>query len=435
MSVGFIQVIVLLTTLGGFGVSSNSKAPSGTEVMKYAPANADAMIHVDLQALVPGNYKLLQGLPNHKLVSQHAEARKGIEQMIREVEFARGMVKNRTGVDLVQDVHSLTAWAKFPSAGMPHLLVVVRGSFTDALLEAAAQMGGARSEIDGTKAVQSPDGAIMLAVRQSEVILGSTDWVKARMSKSWKAPRVAGGSPSAKVRKMLDKKPFYLAASNPSKQAVRRMMSELPRDNVAADIVSGHKFGALALSSKGVTWTIDAHSKEGYERALMASEGMLDVFRASHIGTRGMGRVLMSALRSYRGKSKEIDMVLKHENELLDVMTKLTGDGKFRSNVKKNARGLSFTVTATGKKLSDVLPLMGVMPMIGAAAFLARGADDVAMSKPRHAHKTTAKPEAAAPERARGDVGASADAAATTSAAAGLNVRSIYRAVKQARGM
>lgn len=432
MNPGFLELVVLLTTLGGFGVDANPKAPSGKDVMKYAPADADFMLHVDMQAVVPRNYNYLKSLAQNKQVAAHPGAKAMIEDAVREIDVGINMVKGMLKLDPINDLHSMTVWAKMPSGGMPDVLVIVRGNVTDALIDTAANMGGfGRVDVEGNKGAQSPDGSALMVVRKGELFLGTQNWVKPRLAKSWRAPRIAAGSPAAEMRTQLNGKPFFMIASKPSKQAVRAIMSEMPADNVLADLVSGHKFGAVSLTSKGMAWTFHAHGQEGYRRALMASEGALDVFRASHIGSRGLARLALSAMYSYRGKVKEIDAILQHENELMAVLNDFTGNGKFKTNLKKNAKKFTVSVKATGKKLSDVLPLMGIVPGIGAAAFMAvsggSSSDTVAMTE-----EAAEKPAAVAePKKAR----ATADTGAAVMAPASLDIQTIYRAAKQSRGM
>ena len=429
MTLGFLELVVLLTTLGGFGVDANPKAPAAAEVMKYAPADADFMFHADLQAIVPRNYKFLKSLPNHKLVAGREHAKKMVLGTINEIDMGVNMAKGMLGMDPINDLHSVTMWAKLPSAGQPEALIVMRGAMTDKLLEAMANMGGSRLDVEGVKAVQFNNGMAMAAVHKGEFFLGTPGWVRARLGKSWRAVRIAANSPQGHMRKLLASKPFLMIASKPSQQAIRRLARELPSDNVLADLVSGHQFGAVALTSKGISWTFQARNKDGYRRALMASEGALDLFRASHIGTRGMARVALAALYSYRGKVKEIDAILQHENELMSVLSAFTGNGKFKTVVDKKPKKFTVSVKATGKKLSDVLPLMGILPGIGAAVFMGMSAEKA------EAEAMPAKRAAEANPASAPRTGGTANTAAAVMAPSGLDVQTIYRSVKQARGM
>ena len=428
MTPGFLELVVLLTTLGGFGVDANPKAPSGNEVMKYAPADADFMLHVDMQAVLPRNYNFLKSLPTNKQIAAKAAAKKVVEDAIREIDIGVNMAKGALQLDPINDLHSMTVWAKLPSAGQPEVLLIVRGKVTDTLLDAASNMGGKRLEIAGNKALESPDGDMLMVVGKGEMFFGTPNWVKARVDGTWRAPRIAGGSPAADMRTMLNEKPFFMIASTPSEQAVRRMLSEVPDDNVLTDLISGHEFGALSFTSKGMSWNFHARGQEGYRRALMASEGVLDLFRASHIGTRALAQIALSAMYSYRGKVKEIDAILQHEQELMGVLDQFTGDGKFKADVKKNAKKFQVSVKATGKKLSDVLPLMGILPGVGAALFLSAressGSERVAQAESEQEAKAV-EPKPAPPPAA----------AAAVMAPSGLNIQTIYRAAKQARGM
>jgi len=178
-----------------------------------------------------------------------------------------------------------------------------------------------------------------------------------------------------------------------------------------------------------VSWSWDATSKDGYERAVMASEGVLDLFRSGHFAARGFARVALSALRSYAGQEPAIDMILRHQDELMKLVTSVTGDGKFRVDFKRQPGKRSITVKATGQKLSDVLPVAGVMPLVGAGMWLAlsggsqkapmeAAATDTAKA---HAEVRAAEPAAMQPAQPAPD--------------SGLDVQKVYRSVKRARGL
>lgn len=414
-------VIVLLTTLGDFGVQANPNAPNAAQIAQYAPADADFMLHVDLQAVVPHNYKVLTSLPRHELVAQDPEAKAKVQEVLRELEAGMGMVKGMIGLDPINDIHSMTVWLKVPSAGDPQALAVVRGVFKPELIQRIADMGAKIVATDAGQAAEMPDGT-MIALRKNELVVGASEWVKPRMTTGWKAERK--GMVDADLRSVLDEKPFFVIASRPSQQAVKRVLREMPKGNVAADIVSGHEFATIALSSKGVAWMWRARGQEGYRRAVMASEGMLDVFRSMHIGTRGLAQLLMASVQSYRGEHPIIDAVLKHEKELMALVPQFTGDGKFRVDMKKEPKKNTVKVKATGNKLSDVLPIAGLLPGIGFAVFMGQG----------HHHDEMSAQEMKRESRAAEVRAVTPDTAASV-AAPGLDVQTIYREAKRAHGM
>jgi hypothetical protein len=414
---GFLEFIALLTTLGSFGVDANPRAPSAAEVMTYAPADADFMIHADLQAVVPGNYKRLQALSGEKVVKVNPQLRGAVDAILQEIRTSASTVKGLTGLDPVADVHSVTSWIQISDAGQPQLLLVLRGNLAADVVDRIAQTsGGTTTAIDGHKVFMAPDGSFMLALKKGQLLLGTAAWVQSRLAASWKASR-----PDARVTAVLDARPFFAMVSRPSQAAGQRIANEIGGgDNVALDLIRGHEIAALALTHQGVTWTVTSREARGYERAVMASEGILDLMRASHHGVRGLAKVMMAGLPSYAGQEPEIDAILRHQDELLKVVDSVTGDGKFKVDFKKQPRQRTLTVKATGKKLSDVISVVGLLPVMGAGMYLgmSRAADEQEMA-------ATAK-VVEVPEMAEDTAGG---------AAGRLDVRSVYRQVKRAHGM
>ena len=60
---GIVEVITLLLGLSGFGLQANPKAPTPDQSLQYAMPDPDVVVHFDVAAVVPGNYKVLQNLP------------------------------------------------------------------------------------------------------------------------------------------------------------------------------------------------------------------------------------------------------------------------------------------------------------------------------------------------------------------------------------
>lgn len=414
-SLGFVEFIALLLSLGNFGVSANTQAPSAAEVMQYAPADADIVIHADLQALVSSNYKALEALPGSEAIKKNPRAQEALEGVLGQIRMGASMVKGFTGIDPIADVHSVSAWLKLPSAGDPEILVVVRGNMTPEIVARIAQtMGGTAAELDGNKVCTAPDGTMALGIKNKALLFGTTVWVRERLGKGWKAAKPASG---ARLAELFKARPFFLLASMPSQIAVTRMSQELSdSDNVALDLVRGHEFAALTLVHNGMGWTWTARDKAGYERALLASEGVIDLLRSSQFGSRGLARLVFAGLRSYSGRSSEIGFIVQNEAELMKLVDSVTGDGMFKVDMKKQAAERTVTVMATGKKFSDVVPVATILPGMGAAFyFMMRGEAEVSEVEAQSAVAVPAPAEAATPPPA----------------VKGLDVRSVYRAVKR----
>jgi hypothetical protein len=408
---GFIELIALLTTLGSFGVDANPRAPAAAEVTRYAPADADFMIHADLQAVVPGNHQRLQALMSDKVVKDNPQLRGALDSVLREIRTSASTIKGLTGLDPMADVHSVSSWIKLPGAGEPQFLVVLRGNLSADLVDRiAATTGSEVLTIEDEKACVTPDGSIMLAVKKGQLLLGTAAWVQERLARSWKAR-----SPDARVAGLLDARPFVAVTSMPSQPAVERLARDIAGgDTMVADLVRGHELGMVALTHKGMTWTITARERRGYERAIMASEGLLDLMRANHFVLRGLAKVVMAGLPSYAGQGPEIDAILRHQEQLMKVVDSVTGDGTFKVDFQKQPRQRTITVKATGKSLSDVISVAGVLPVVGAGMYwFMRGMDG--------------NTEVSATVIADSDV--------ARAPAGGLDVQSVYREVKRAHGM
>src|SRR5688572_33274581 len=107
---GATELIVLLLSLSGFGVSANPNAPSAQELAKYAPDAPDFVVHFDAAAVLPGNWKYLQSLPE-KPEFQGSPALKGA--ITGGVEMAKAgiqMVKDQAGFDPINDFSSVTGY-------------------------------------------------------------------------------------------------------------------------------------------------------------------------------------------------------------------------------------------------------------------------------------------------------------------------------------
>ena len=168
-----------------------------------------------------------------------------------------------------------------------------------------------------------------------------------------------------------------------------------------------------AVRHNGVSWSYAAKDRAAVDTVALASDGVIPHLRAAPPSPRGAARVLLAGLRAHAGDDPRVAAVLAHEKELLALADSWSGDGRFVAAIDRAPAKNRVTVRATGKKLSQVIPLGGLLPLAGAAAFLAMRDRD-----------------APAP------VSASAPAAAAARGATGrpLDVGGAYRRAKQKRG-
>jgi hypothetical protein len=303
------------------------------------------------------------------------------------------------------------------------VLVVVRGRFAADLVERIARTTSANvTTVADSSVVTTPDGAMMLAMKNQELLVGSPGWIRSRLEKTWSAAKAKPGSLRTSTTELFKDKPFFVLASRPSQEAVHRLLRELgTSENVAVDMIGGHELATVVLTQNSMGWRWTARDTGGYKRAVMVSEGAVDLFRASHFAARGMAKLVLASLRSYAGKSPEIKAVVSHEADLMKLVAQFTGDGKFQADIKKQPKQRTVTVKATGKKISDVAPLAGLVPVFGVVGLF------IVRSK-----VSSSPPEAAVVEVPEVPTG---EPQVVESPVPGLDVQSIYRTVKRAHGM
>lgn len=370
MATGFIEFLTALLALGGFGVDANPRAPSAAEVLRYAPADADVMVHVDLAALVPKNYAALAALPTQPGFAD-TELGPKLAGALQKAEMGRGMVKGMTGLDLVDDVRSATVWLRIPQEGEPEMLGVVRGDIPRDFVDKLAGVAPSK-KVEGVTAVEPEPGLLVARTPRGDLIAGSAELVTARLAKGYRPAK--GRLAGAETRQLLRGKPFFAAVVAPSEAARGRMVRGMeldPREPVSQlllDATTGYELFGLYLAHDGLGWTVGAGDPAGAGRAAEASRGVVDLLRAMQYGTRGYAALIFAALPSF-GEVPEVAAVLEREKEVRAFVDAWGGDGDFRASVR--ARGKVVTATARGKELVDVLPASLVLAGAGAGFFLA----------------------------------------------------------------
>lgn len=383
-------VIAAVLAITSFSIKANPKAPGSAAVLEHAVEEADFVVHVDVAATLGANFAVLAKLPDDGLIKQVPELREQITQALMQIEQGRAMAKGMVGFDPVTDITSLTAYVKLKDgASQPDFLVVVRGNFpADVPGNIAKKMGGKAGVVDGRATATMPDGSIIGTAKSGALIVGKADWVTPRLADAWKASPRAKGSPWARVATALDGKPFFLVASKPSAELIKKMTTDVG-DNFGRDLLANHVVAVWAASSTGVTWMYEARDAAFAKRMEAASKGFIDLMRAAHFAPRGVAQIAVAALPSYSRMSKEIDAVLASKDKLLGAVWDLTGDGKFAAKVKLD--GNLVVATATGKKFSDVVPASFVVGL-GAIGFLSARAGGEAKPLPPHPAKPSVPP-------------------------------------------
>ena len=369
---GIFEVIALALALGGFGVQQNPKAPSADVVLEYAVEDADVIAYVDAVPLIPPNYTALKKLPDAPEIKGNAAPKDVVGKVIAEVEGARGLVKGAVGVDLTTDLSNAVVFAKLSQP--PEVLLVARGKFpSDMPTKIAKMMGGKAEKIGDAEAIALGGPFEVLAIGKGGVLFaGARSLVTARLDAKWKAPARPKGSLLAEAAKILGDKPVYMTAASMASGRVRKHVEAESKD--AAAMIDRFEMLAGAIYHNGVGWMVDDKDAEGHKRSVLASDGVIDLMRAAHLAPRGVIKVMMSVIGDMTGKSPELAELAKHEDDVLELLEQFTGDGKFKVKTDVDKKNFKVTVRASGKRLSEVLPIGFIAPMMWLGA--SRASDD-----------------------------------------------------------
>jgi hypothetical protein len=364
---GIVEVISLLVGLQGFGLQANPHAPTPDQILAYAIADADLVAHVDVASIVPNNYKLLTKLAEQPQIKASPELAKLVRQAVAEIEGPRGLALQASGIDITTDIADITAFVKFVPHADPSLVVEVHGKFTGGTIKRIALVAHQSSTtINGGEMVDIDHKAV--AVTKDGVLLaGTSDLVLERLQPSWKAP-ARSGTNLANVADALAGKPVFAVVLAMS-QAARADALANQKPNFATELVSRHKLAAFAIYHDGIGWTWIDSTKSGLEAMTTFSEGAIDLLRAAQIAPRGFAKMLVGALDAYRSDPRVAE-VIKHRAEIMKVVDAYTGDGKFAAKIDADPKALRLAVRATGKSLSDVLPLGVAAPFVAFAVLV-----------------------------------------------------------------
>jgi hypothetical protein len=389
---GISEVITFMLALQGFGIDANPKAPAADAVLAYAVEDADVVLHVDVTAIGPRNYKALIALPDDPLVKANPDLLAMVKKVKANVEGVRGMSKAVTGLDPVNDLSSVTVFLDVVPDKEPTFLVVARGKIpADFVKKLSSVAGGTAGDIDGRATIEVDPQTFVGTTKDGVLIVGPKAWVTPRVDDDWKKPARKKGSAWASIAQRLDDKPFALAALKLDDKTAKWAAKEAD-EPFLADLITGHDLAVLALHSDGVTFQWKDKTKAGLDRVAMLSDGVVEMTRAMHVAPRGFVKMFLAAIDSYKGKDKEADELIKHKADILKLVEAYTGDGKFKVAVDKDAKAKSLTVRATGKSLSDVVPAAALLPAMGFLVFSRESASSVSMPPPTAVPAKPARP-------------------------------------------
>jgi hypothetical protein len=365
----FAQIFSLLMALSGFGIDANPNAPTADQVLEHSVDDADLVVHFDVAAVLPRNFKALVDLPNLPAIKANHELQEAVKEITAQANQGRAMAKSMIGFDPITDVTSITAYAKFTKIGAPpDFLVEVRGSVPADVVTKVAQMSGSPLEVFGGRSAALIDKQYYLGVaKNGSLLFGTAAWVKPRLADTWKPAARPAGSHMARVAALLDEKPFLLSSMQPSAALIQLIQKSgnAPIAMMFKDL--DQHIGSLRAD--GLVWASYSKSAAGFDRSVMFAEGALDLMRAFQIAPRGVAKVALATLDMFAGQSKELDEVLKHKADVLKIVDEYSGDGNFKSQIDKDPKAHSVVVHATAKHLTEVLPV-GVLIPLGALGYL-----------------------------------------------------------------
>jgi hypothetical protein len=102
------------------------------------------------------------------------------------------------------------------------------------------------------------------------------------------------------------------------------------------------------------------------------SDGVVDLLRAAQIAPRGVAKIMIGALDSYKGTNKQVDALIAHKADLMKLVTTFTGDGQFKVTKNADAGKLRLDVRATGKSVSEVVPAGVIVPLAAIGLLVGR---------------------------------------------------------------
>jgi hypothetical protein len=372
MEPGFVEVITLLLGISGFGVQQNPKAPTPDASLQYAMPDADVVVHFDAGSVIPNNYKVLTGLPNNPNIKASPELAKMVRKAIGEVEGGRGLAKTATGIDLATDVNDATVFFQIVPNRDPNFVAVMHGKFSAANVDKIAKMkkGMTVQKIGDSSFLDVGDENAVAVTKDGTMIAGTVGLVKERAAATWKAPARAANSNLAYAAEVLGQKPVFALVMTMSPTARKEAVRKIGGKNLATDMLQRHKLAAFSVFADGVGWTWIDNNKAGLDAMELMSQGALELMKAGHIAPRGIAKLMLGGLESYKGTNKQIDDVLRRKAEVMKVVETYTGDGNFKQTITKDPKTLRLTVRAQGKSLSEVVPAGFLLP---AGAFLTFG--------------------------------------------------------------
>jgi hypothetical protein len=306
-----------------------------------------------------------------------------VRRAVSEVEGGRSVARMMTDIDVVSDIYDATGFFQIVPHGEPRFVVAVHGRFSPANLDKIAKLSGkSTSKLGSGTWVDSGSSEPTLALtKQGVMLVGTPELLRERLADGWAPPSHDGSTNLGYLAEAITAKPVFAVVLTMSTSARSEAVSRLGKHNFATDMISRHKAVGFSVFHDGTGWTWVDSTAAGLDSMEQISNGVVDVLRAAQIAPRGVAKIAMGALDSYRGTSAQIDDLIKHKTDIQKVLDTYTGDGNFKVKSDKNTKALRLTVRATGKSVSEVLPVGLIVPTL-AIALAQDPADRAEAAKP-----------------------------------------------------
>lgn len=370
MSFGIVEVISLLLSLSGFGLTPNPKPPTADQALRYAVPDADVVVHLDVASVVPGNLKALSQLAEQPQIKASPELAKLVRDTVTKLEGPRGFIKAQTGIDVVTDITDTTGFFQLVPQHDPAFVFATHGKFTTQTIDKIAATVGQQAVRVGNASWVKVGNDKAVGLTKDGVLLGGTSQlVQDRIADGWKAPPRGKDVTLGYAAEAIAGKPVFAAVVALSPGARRDVVAQLGGPGLASDLVNRHKMATLALYRDGIGWAWVDTSRAGLDSMVQLTEGTLDLLRAAQVAPRGIAKLVLGALDSYKGRDPRIDQLLGHKAELMKIVDTYIGDGQFKIKLDRDPGALRLSARATGKSLSDVMPVGVVVPLAAIALF------------------------------------------------------------------
>ena len=365
MSLGIIEAAIVAFSLffGLFDVPPNPRAASADAALAHMIDGADYIVHVDVGAIVPHVLGEFDRVIAHPVMKESPDIRRIAQEIRSSAGAGLEAVKAQFDVDLAKDIDWISASIRVSSDGDPGFMGEVRGRLPADLARKLANVtGGAVKEVGGIEMVEL-GGFSAAFLKSGSVVVGTSTLVEASTSGGRK-PTLTSAQTA-----VFANKPFLAILSSPGENIRREIRREFDGDVAfLGGVFAGHELLSIGLHRKGVSWTWVSPDLAGVELAQQASEGLIELFRAGHLGIRGLTRLLMVGLRA--SDDEFARAVAAHADAILKLILDNTGDGRFDANIDVRKKDRAVVVKATGASFSKVFPFAVLVPMGAASWFL-----------------------------------------------------------------